>query len=162
MWPGGEIVKWILKFFLKDGMVRSDTAVGTPDYISPEVRYNLPILNIFFTLSTYLRCQDMSSNELYNLNIFGKVSPRFITEHDFWNAEMKRKNIITCCQNKWEFLSVEVTWLVDLDPYLFSVSKEDVERLMWSNSCHAVTLNVGIISDTSCLKNISSSLMCLR
>ncbi len=23
--------------FLKDGLVRSDTAVGTPDYISPEI-----------------------------------------------------------------------------------------------------------------------------
>lgn len=28
---------FFLFFFLKDGMVRCDTAVGTPDYISPEV-----------------------------------------------------------------------------------------------------------------------------
>lgn len=26
-----------MKFYLQDGLVRSDTAVGTPDYISPEV-----------------------------------------------------------------------------------------------------------------------------
>lgn len=31
----------ILLLILKDGMVRSDTAVGTPDYISPEVRKKL-------------------------------------------------------------------------------------------------------------------------
>lgn len=31
----------ILLLILKDGMVRSDTAVGTPDYISPEVSKKL-------------------------------------------------------------------------------------------------------------------------
>lgn len=34
---GSNIWAWLFSFSLQEGMVRCDTAVGTPDYISPEV-----------------------------------------------------------------------------------------------------------------------------
>lgn len=38
----------------QDGMVRSDTAVGTPDYISPEVSHCFTLsLTVIFALVTY-------------------------------------------------------------------------------------------------------------
>lgn len=34
---GTYILAWLFSSVLQEGMVRCDTAVGTPDYISPEV-----------------------------------------------------------------------------------------------------------------------------
>ena len=43
----------------KDGLVRSDTAVGTPDYISPEVQTIIDII-AFKEKHQFIRCITMS------------------------------------------------------------------------------------------------------
>lgn len=47
----------------KDGLVRSDTAVGTPDYISPEVRRGI-FVNVFFMR---FMCLDFFLNNFSNI-----------------------------------------------------------------------------------------------